>query len=166
MPSNAAHHTPSSEGNDCREAFAKAVAKARHDLRNPLAHILGFTEILIEQTGPQGLNFLNSRLQLIERTANELTQAVNGELEPQRIESGESDIAGLLTQLQKTAGRIRQTAASLQKKPAVRNDVGFLDDLTRIAGAASQLVEMAEPTLAFLLPPHRNASDIRDEPSR
>lgn len=131
-------------------AFAQQVRKARHDLRNPLAHILGFTEMLVEKTGQQGLNFLKSRLQVIERTARELTDAVNRELDAHRLAAKDGDVAGLLANLRKFGARIEHTAESLQRKRAVRADSAFQDDLARIAGAARNLMGLAETRLAAL----------------
>jgi len=131
--------------------FARRVAKARHDLRNPLAHILGFSELLIEKAGQQGFSFLKSRLQLIERSANELVLAVNLELEPQRIRAEEADIQALYEKLQRLGRRILQTAQSLEEKSVVRDNQESKDELSRISGAANQLLNMSQSTLAFLL---------------
>ncbi|MBN2507899.1 MAG: hypothetical protein JXQ71_14525 [Verrucomicrobia bacterium] len=131
-------------------AFDRQVSRARHDLRNPLAHILGFTEMLIEKTGAQGLNFLKSRLQVIERSARQLTDAVNTELDPERVAAGPVHVARLQERIERVCARIIEIAGRLRQKPVVRADAAFDDDLGRIMGAAQRLRDMCGPTLAFL----------------
>src|SRR5436190_18584979 len=50
-------------------AFSSRVAKTRHDLNNSIAHILGFSEMWLEELQEQAGGSLHSGLQGIFRTA-------------------------------------------------------------------------------------------------
>jgi CheY-like chemotaxis protein len=140
--------TPSAlKGDD----FARRVAKARHDLRNPVAHILGFSEMLGEKAREHGYNYIKGRLELIDRAAAEMIEAINGCLDPKKIQAGESDVAALGEKLRRLATRIASVTDALSRKPLVRKDEVFSSDLARIAGAARQVQELSGTALAVLL---------------
>src|SRR2546422_530554 len=48
------------------------VIKARHDLVNPIGHILGFSEMLLEEVQTQGHDRLRAQLQLVHQTASRM----------------------------------------------------------------------------------------------
>ena len=64
--------------------FKQRVAQARHDLRNPLAHILGFSEMLIEKAGADPSDSLKPQFESIYQLADALVAAVNHSLELER----------------------------------------------------------------------------------
>jgi CheY-like chemotaxis protein len=131
--------------------FARRIAKARHDLRNPVAHILGFSEMLIEKAHEQGYNFLKGRVELIERLGNEMVEQINDCLDPQKIAAGQSHVPDLQQLLRKHSSKIAVLTETLGRKPLVRQDDKLSGDLSRIGGAAQRILELSETALAFLL---------------
>ena len=61
------------------------VGKARHDLRNPLSDILGFTEILSEDSTAAGHLELTAQFAKILQSATELLKRVNQTLDVEVI---------------------------------------------------------------------------------
>ncbi len=131
--------------------WVRRVAKARHDLRNPVAHILGFSELLIEKARDQGYNFLKARIELVQRLGNELVEQINRGLDPVTLQAGLSEIRALQQLLQKHSAKIASLTDTLRRKRLVRQDEVLSGDLERIGGAARRLQELSASALAFLL---------------
>src|SRR4030095_14264536 len=77
------------------------AAKARHDLLNPLSHILGFSEMLLDEVSRQGHEHLKADLELLYRTADRMIALINHFLDWHKLEAGRSDIPVLEEQLRK-----------------------------------------------------------------
>ena len=69
--------TSPTESSDNPEAFKRRLSRARHDLRSPLCHILGFTEILLEDAEDHARNDLLPQLRAIELATNEALERIN-----------------------------------------------------------------------------------------
>jgi signal transduction histidine kinase len=127
--------------------FQRQVIKVRHDLRNPLAHILGFSEMLADHALKLDLHDLRTDSQAINAVAEQILAQVNQALDPARIEAGQSDIPRLQEQMQRLAAQILNlTDIAVQKFGHLQDDV-ITNDLARIAGAAQKLIELAESAL-------------------
>lgn len=133
--------------------LSQQVAKARHDLRNPLSHILGFSEMLLEEAKLRGHENLKADVQLIYKTAERMIALTNHYLEWPKVEAGLSDITALEDQLQKLSEAILSATGRLIDKARALNNHTIDNDLARISGAACQMLEMIAPVLRSLTLP-------------
>ena len=117
------------------------LSRVRHDLRNPLSEILGFSEILQEEAGERGLQPLLPGFGAIHQAAARIFAEVNHWLNPDTIGQSLESFQELERTIQSLAERIIATAEGLSEKcDALENNWGG-DDLLRIAGAARRLRE-------------------------
>ena len=117
------------------------LSRVRHDLRNPLSEILGFSEILQEEAGERGLQPLLPGFGAIHQAAARIFAEVNHWLNPDTIGQSPESFQELERTIQSLAERIIATAEGLSEKcDALENNWGG-DDLLRIAGAARRLRE-------------------------
>jgi signal transduction histidine kinase len=137
----ASHHPPD---------FAQQVAQARHDLRNPLGHIMGFTEILLEQVPKRGYDAMKPGLQAIYQQSEQLVARINQCLDPVRLREGRSNLLALRRETQHIATQVLATAQSLTARAQAAQDEFFITDLGRISGSAQRLLELSDKALAPL----------------
>jgi sigma-B regulation protein RsbU (phosphoserine phosphatase) len=115
------------------------LSRIRHDLRNPLGEILGFSEILQEEAVERGLQPLLSGFEAIHQAAARVFAEVNHWLSPDTIGQSPESFQELERTIQLLTDRIIATAESLSEKcDALENNWGG-DDLLRIIGAARRL---------------------------
>src|SRR5437667_7333871 len=103
---------PAQEATEARgdSQLSLRVTKARHDLHNSIGHILGFSEMWLEE-------FREEELELIFRTAGEMRAQINEGLSAPRIESGVVDLPSLQSQLCGEAEQILGAANNLAGQP-------------------------------------------------
>jgi len=137
-----------------------AIAQARHDLRNPMSHILGFAEMLLERAEQSPFR---AALEEICRLANSLVSLINAHLKwpvgdlpllQEQIRNGGETILALIN-----CARTYPQAASLDEA----------DDLARMAEAAKQVMRLSEtalPGLQILLDTQPCSADFQSAVSR
>src|SRR5260370_38219328 len=130
-------------------ALGLRVVKTRHDFHNSLTHILGFSELLLEETQERGRDHLRPDLDLIHRTAGLLMQQISDNLDAPKIKAGHINLASLERQICKHATEIESATAAVLAKTDSADGV-FKSDLSRIAGAAQRILELASTSLASL----------------
>ena len=128
-------------------SWSSRLGRARHDLRNPLSEILGFSEILQEEAVERGLLQMNPGFAAIHQSAARIFAEVNHWLNPDTIRMTSESFHELEQTIQSLSQRILSTAESLSEKcdDLENNWVG--DDLLRIAGAARKLRDSSPPLL-------------------
>jgi len=131
--------------------FKERMAQARHDLRNPLAHILGFSEILIEKAHNGGPAMLKQRVEAIYQTADRLVREINRCLDLEQGRMRQSEAAGLKDLLRLESAHIIAAAEDLARQTGLRAHDPFSADLIIIAGAGRKLGELTETALEFLI---------------
>ena len=131
--------------------FKQRVAQARHDLRNPLAHILGFSEMLIEKAGADPSDSLKPQFESIYQLADALVAAVNHSLELERARAGQHEARALKQRLLDGAASITAAAEELARHARTRSPDPFSVDLHIIAGAGRRLSEVTATVLEFLV---------------
>jgi signal transduction histidine kinase len=127
--------------------FHRPVIKARHDLRNPLAHILGFSEMLAEHAAKLNLADLRTETLAMNAIAEQILAQVNQALDPPRIEAGQSDIPRLQEEIRTLAAQLLSLTESAVRNFGHLKDDVITNDLARIAGAAQKLIELAGSVL-------------------
>src|SRR5207245_7349958 len=71
------------------------LIKARHDLHNSIGHVLGFSEMLLEQAQEQGQDPLRPELERLVQSAKQMIAHINEDLHTSKIEAGLSNIPAL-----------------------------------------------------------------------
>jgi len=123
----------------------EAQAQLRHDLRTPLNHIIGYTEMLLEDATGDALAERRTRLELALAAARHALELINAALGTgRRIVPG--DVAQLFDALQEPRQKIVAAVSGLEL-PETDGDGTFNADLKKILSAAARLApEPAEPT--------------------
>jgi len=123
----------------------EAQAQLRHDLRTPLNHIIGYTEMLLEDATGDALAERRTRLELALVAARHALELINAALgSARRIVPG--DVARLFDALQEPREKIVAAVSGLEL-PETDGDGVFNADLKKILSAAARLApEPAEPT--------------------
>ena len=137
------------------------MAKARHDLRNPLGEIVGFAEILREEATAAEHAALQPAFHAICADAHALLLQLNTTLEPDTLRDQPERLPALLTATDAYCARattatrdLRVTCAALPGRP-------FLEDLDRILTAAKHLAERAPLLLADLYESERDQETLQ-----
>lgn len=133
--------------------FTLRLAKARHGLHNSLGQILGFAEMLLEESQEKGRVRLRGGLESIQRTASQLIGQINECLDAPKIESGFVNLRQLQQRVSEHAAQIITTAEGLARKSRAPKDGVFKGDLARIIGGARQTLELAQTALPALIAP-------------
>src|SRR5439155_2190742 len=119
------------------------MARARHDLHNSTAHILGFAELWLEDLQAKGGAPLSPGLELIHRTAVQIMARIDEDLGQARIEAGAFNLSSLQKQLYEQAWQIVEAAESLSHEARARENELLKSDLSRIAAGAPHLNDLA-----------------------
>ena len=126
------------------------VAKARHDLRNPLGEIIGFSEILREEAGDLGHMHLQAALAALTRDARTLLEKLDATLEPGNLRDHPATVEALRYAFVDYGSGATGTVRELNEQCRALPGPPFLDDLARIAAAAGNLTESAPLLLVDL----------------
>ena len=126
------------------------VSRARHDLNNVIGQILGFSQMLLEETLDEGRKNLRPELKLILKSAGQMIAQANETLQVAKIQSGRADPVWLQGQLCDQATRILSALEMLTHKASELEDGVFKEDLARIGTAARRAHELASTSLGLL----------------
>ncbi|MBE0592952.1 MAG: hypothetical protein IH616_11200, partial [Gemmatimonadales bacterium] len=118
----------------------QAVSQLRHDLRTPVNHIVGYAEMLLEDsTAPSDAG----RRRVLEQTlgtAREVLGIIDQHLAAGRPDVSPRDLAGLYDSLREPQGRILRAMRDLLTSGGA-TDEAFRQDVERILQAAERLVD-------------------------
>lgn len=135
------------------------LSRIRHDLRNPLGEIIGFTDVLIEEAREQELDALTVGLEQIRQTANRILADINHALNLDAIRSTPDWMPQLKETVKTLSDQILQRSQELSDQCDELGVAAFGDDLLRISGSARHLKEFAHTALEDL-----DAQPIAEEP--
>ena len=138
------------------------VGKARHDLRNPLSDILGFTEILSEDSMAAGHLELTAQFSKILQSATELLKRVNQTLDVEVIALDPVKLGELQQRIFSETHAITSVTDEIRAGDSTESEGTFSEDLERIAGAAIRLRELGPVLLAGL---EDGTGAVESEPS-
>lgn len=137
-------HPVSRAPGDPDTSFESQLSNIRHTLRTPLNQIIGYSEMLQEEAGDQGIEAFVPDLQRIHAAGGQLLALINENLASARVMAGELDVNRLQRDgrslLNLVIGYSEMCAEEAQKagKPRAEEDVG------KIRLAASRLLEILE----------------------
>ena len=117
------------------------LAHARHELRTPLGHIIGYSEMLLEEVEEVGGETVAAPLRTLHAEARQVLSRLNALLAPP-ADGPIPDLGGLLKQLVEPAQAIATSAANLQQAAGAVAKDDLLADADKIVGAASRFLEL------------------------
>jgi class 3 adenylate cyclase len=118
-----------------------ALAHARHELRTPLGHIIGYGEMLLEELEGTGPGAVETPLRTLYADARQMLSRLNALLAPPQDGSA-PDLGALLKQLVEPAQMIATLADNLKQAAATLGQDSLLADVNRIAGAAARFLQL------------------------
>jgi len=116
------------------------AAQLRHELRTPLNHIIGYTELLLEELADGGKPQLTARLTTLRAEARQLLTLLNDVLA--RGHAGPPDLAAARGTLGTPLERIRSEGDALHREASQASSATLLPDLERIRSATDRLAEL------------------------
>jgi len=116
-----------------------ALAQLRHELRTPLNHIIGYSELLLEEAGESGGKELEPGLHQIHEDARQLLGLINNLLAPSGRDAEAVDLASVRSELLPPLERIIAGGEALKRQVALFGAAHLLPDLERILSAAGTL---------------------------
>jgi adenylate cyclase len=116
------------------------AAQLRHELRTPLNHIIGYTELLIEELAEGAKPDLTAGLAALRIDARQLLTLLNEVLA--RGQAGPPDLAAARGTLSAPLDRIRAEGEALHRQALETNAAALLPDLERIRAATDRLAEL------------------------
>ena len=114
-----------------------SLAHLRHELRTPLNHILGYSEMLLEDAGEAGE--LARELRGVRGEGRALLAVVEESLAPARVDAGGVDVNRLASEITPPLDRLDQAVSRLVRMTAERGDGAVSADAQRIGAAVSRL---------------------------
>ena len=138
------------EGRPHPISVSTRVARARHDLRNPLGEIIGFSEILREEAGDLGHTDLQAAFAALTTDARRLLEKLDAILEPENLRDHPATVEALRSAFVDYASAATDAVRDLNEQCRALPGPVFLDDLARIAEAAGNLTERAPLLLVDL----------------
>jgi adenylate cyclase len=119
-----------------------SLAHLRHELRTPLNHVLGYSEMMLEDVDHS--SELAAELRRIRGEGRALLAAVEDSLSPARVEEGGPDLSRLASALSAPLDRLGEAVDRLAQL-ASEGDAGMVaTDAERIAAAVSRLRTLVE----------------------
>ena len=114
----------------------EALAHLRHELRTPLNHIIGYSEMLLEDAAQSDPAALGPGLRQVHTDAQRLLTLINELL---HTDASHIDLARLSAQLSAPLGSVMTTVEALKAQAARTGAQREMQDLERIALAATTL---------------------------
>ncbi len=123
-----------------------SLAHLRHELRTPLNHILGYSEMLLEDAGEAGE--LAAELRRVRSEGRAVLAVVEESLAPTRVEAGGVDLGRLVSGLSPPLGRLGEAVDRLQRLAREGDAAQVTADADRIAAAVARLRTLIEEWVA------------------
>src|SRR5215469_11933886 len=117
------------------------VAGLRHQLLTPLHHIVGYSEMLLEEGQGEGFDDARQNLARIRQTAKDMVRIVDSSLTPQSGKRGGKVLSELRYELAAPLHTILQAVGAVTGRH--RTDLE-LNDVLKIGRAATELLSFAQ----------------------
>ena len=119
------------------------AAQLRHELRTPLNHIIGYTELLLEELADGGKPELAAGLAELRTDARQLLTLLNEALA--RGQAGPPDLTAARSTISPPLERIKAAGAVLHRRASDVGASALLPDLDRICTATQRLDTLLRP---------------------
>jgi class 3 adenylate cyclase len=123
------------------------LTKLRHDLRTPINHIIGYSEILLEDAGGSAPPAFIADLERIRNGGQQLLALINHHLSEERFAGGAPNLQQLSHDLRTPVNHIIGYADLLAEQASGPGHEDFGRDLRRIVEAARKWLEVMEREL-------------------
>ena len=130
-------------------AKGNTLAYLRHELRTPINHIIGYSEILQEEADEQGLDGFNSDLERILTAGRQLLTLVNDTLGPAGKGNGNVKTGWLRHEIRTPLNAIIGYSEMLQEQAQEQSLLTFIPDLQKVCSAAKNLMAFVNDSLSF-----------------
>lgn len=117
------------------------LAELRHNLRTPLNHVIGYSELLIEDASGGNHGSALDPLRHIHSAGKASLADINGVLS-NRESVNRSELNALCEKLRPRMDRIRSLVKGMEESEIASVPFNWRDDLGRISGAASKLLQL------------------------
>lgn len=132
-----------SEGSN-RSDFLRAL---RHDLRTPINHVIGYSELLLEDLEEEGDFLILDDLRKILSSGRELLDLVNESLSVSEAEIGPSELEQMAIHLRSPLNTIIGYSELICEELDETAEASLVSDLQRIQAAGRQLLPMVNAVL-------------------
>ena len=119
-----------------------SLAHLRHELRTPLNHVLGYSEMLLEDAGDASA--LAAELRQVRSEGRALLAVVEESLSPARGEEGGPDLGRFASALSAPLNRLGEAVDRLGRLASESGSGAVSADAERIAAAVSRLRTLVE----------------------
>ena len=140
------------------------LAKLRHDLRTPINHIIGYSEMLIEELGDSTPGAFQADLQRIRSGGQQLLSLINHYLSEEHFFRTDRNFHQLYHDLRTPVNHIIGYGELLMEQCDELGHAAGKADLTRITGAARTWLTLVEQHLVAPPPSAGDAPPPRAEP--
>lgn len=123
------------------------LAQIRHDLRTPVVHVLGYSELLQEVAEDRGLDQFIPDLKKIQIAGKNLVNLINELLSPARVEAKEIDLRHIHSELRTPLNHITGYCEILQELAEETKQTDLLPDLQKIHLASRNFLTLIETLL-------------------
>ena len=117
-------------------------ASLKHELRTPLNHIIGYSEMLLEEAQDQGHDVFIADLQRIHAAGRRLLVVIDDLFDPAKSGGGKLDESVLQHEIRTPLNQIIGYAEMLQEEASDHGQVAVIPDLQKIHRAARHLLEL------------------------
>ena len=130
-------------------AKRKLIANIRHDLRTPINHVIGYSEMLQEQAEDLGHERFIPDLQRIQASGQELLELITDILDPAKIRADKISLSRLRHELRAPITTIIGYGEMVQEEAEEQGQEELIPDLQRICAAAKGLLGLMNDRLAL-----------------
>jgi adenylate cyclase len=142
----------------------ESLAHLRHELRTPVNHILGYSELLIEEAGARHLEAFVPAFQHIQASGRSLLESIQTTLTEKAGSPADLNFSAFTENLRNIAAEVLETSTSL-KDTLEDGHRQTLADLEAISWALRRLLDFATQDGQTPPPPPKRASRIPSESS-
>lgn len=139
--------TGSSDQPDATQAREEFLRYLRHELRTPVNHIIGYSEMLQEEAEDLGRGSFVADLQKVHEAGRTLLNVIGDNLTSAQLESGKLDPMAVTQALRLPIDAIVEYTGLLLEEAEAADWPEAIPDLGRIQGAGRRLGEMVDMVL-------------------
>jgi DNA-binding response OmpR family regulator len=125
----------------------ETIANLRHDLRTPINHILGYSEMLIEEATDDGCAALAAACAQIRDAGKKVLDRIGEALAPSREQISDSELRRLAERLQPDVTSLGGLISSLIQQTSAAGRKSYLVDLHKLQSAVQHLSRMSTELL-------------------
>jgi len=133
-----------------QDTSSGSSSNLRHDLLTPINHLLGYSEMLLEDCTEDGFTLLVEKLSNIRVGAQELQKIIEKALPSSAIPAGEAQLAALETMMRSSLAAMFQSIEGVEV--AAAGEPSLATDIGKIRVAATRLREATALTTATSIP--------------